>query len=326
MWWRTAHLIGRKALVFRRIEMGTGFVVVAGATGLQGGAAVDALLEVGISVRALTRDPSSGKAVKLAARGVDVVRGDFEDPTSLAKALAGAAGVFSVQLPPTDDNDPDSEIRTGRHLIDAARTAGIQTVVHTSVARAGDQEDFVDWNQGRWWQNYWTSKAAVNDAVKNAGFRHWTILKPAFMMDNVLPPNAAYLFPNLTRGLIDGALWPQTRLDLIAAQDVGRFAASAFVDPQRFDHLEIPLAADSLTMDEVAAVLSEATGKDIAAQSLSPEDAVAAGHLAGTVQSQEWDNVEGYKVDLERARAHGISLTRFPDWVQQHRSKLQLAV
>ncbi|KAJ7259701.1 NAD-P-binding protein [Mycena rebaudengoi] len=75
----------------------TKLILVIGATGAQGQAVIDALLEKDAeglpspySVRALTRDPTSKHAAALAARGVECVQ-DFD---SVARALDGAYGVW----------------------------------------------------------------------------------------------------------------------------------------------------------------------------------------------------------------------------------------
>ena len=301
----------------------TGPILVTGATGAQGGAVVEALLQAGASVRALARDPGSAGARALAARGVELKPGDWNDPASLAAAMRGAGGVFSVQRPPSPA-DPESELRHGRHLVDAARAAGVEVFVHTSVARADEQARFVGWAEGRWSRDYWNSKSGVNDMVRAAGFPRWVILKPAFMMDNFIPPKAAGMFPSLVRGAIDTAMTPQTRLDLIAASDIGRIAAAAFADPARFAGEEIGLAAEALTMAQTAEIISEATGKPVVARSLSPDEAVAAGVNPGFVSSQEWASVEGYKVDIARANSFGIALESFADWARRHRSDFDI--
>lgn len=298
-------------------------ILVTGATGAQGGAVVDALLDAGMRVRALVRDAESEAAHNLAARGVALVPGDFDDDASLTNAVRDVFGVFSMQLPPRP-GDLDSEVRTGRRLIAAARTARVEMFVHTSVARAGDHESFVDWATGRWWPHYWTSKAAVNAAVRAAGFPHWVILKPAFMMDNFALPKAAWMFPGLREGILNSALKPDTRLDLIAAADVGRFAAASFAAPERFDGREIDLAAESLTMTQVAAALAAAATRPVTARSLSGAQARAAGCHAGLVESQQWANVEGYRVDLAAAQAHGLALEAFAPWALRNRNRLPM--
>ncbi|RZK31360.1 MAG: NAD-dependent epimerase/dehydratase family protein, partial [Hymenobacter sp.] len=69
-------------------------ILVAGATGLQGGAVVEALLAKGISIRAIVRNKNSEAAQALAARGVELTEGTFDDTDSLAIAARGVTGVF----------------------------------------------------------------------------------------------------------------------------------------------------------------------------------------------------------------------------------------
>lgn len=280
---------------------------------------VDALLDQNIEVRALCRSIAFERVRQLARRGVAIVEGEFDDRKSLDDAMRGAAGVFSIQLPPRPD-DLESEVRAGQNLVEAASTAGLDIFVHTSVARPGDEEQFQGWNDGRWWRDYWTSKSRANEVVKAAGFPHWVILKPAFMMYNFVPPKVAHMFPSLAHGRLETAMASGTKLDLVAAEDIGRFAAAAFVEVGRFDRQEIDLAGDSLTMDEVASVITEVTGTPIRACSLSYAHAIENGIPARVVESQQWANVEGYKVDLARVRSYGIPLASFATWARTRAS------
>src|SRR5215470_19318260 len=72
-------------------------VLVTGATGRQGGAVVRHMLPKGWKLRALTRNLKAEEAQALAKQGVEVVQGDLEDPTSIARAAAGVYGIYSVQ-------------------------------------------------------------------------------------------------------------------------------------------------------------------------------------------------------------------------------------
>lgn len=295
-------------------------ILVTGATGAQGGAVVDALVGSEFAIRAMVRDPAGSAAAELSVRGVELVRGDFEDTASLRSAVEGAYGVFSVQTPPTPE-DPDRETRAGKNLVDAAADAGVEVFVHTSVARAGDHESFKGWQSGRWWPDYWLSKNAVNRLVANAGFEHWVILKPAYMMDNFLPPKSGYMYPGLKqRSAIEHAMNVDTRLDLIAAADVGRMAAIAFEEPARFDRMEVDLAAQSLTMDEVANILARVVGKPVTAHSLDAASARERGNNPGLVESQRWAAAEGYKVDIEQANERGLALETFDQWAEKRRA------
>lgn len=296
-------------------------VLVTGATGKQGGAVVQALLKAGRAVRAATRDPQSAAGQALAAQGVEVVKGDWGDSASLDAALAGADGVFSMQMG-SHPGDPETEVLAGRALIEAAYRADVRVIVHTSVARAGDQENFSGWDEGRWEPLYWNNKAAVNEMVKTKGFRHWVILKPALIMEDLVPPMVDVMFPSLAeRGQFETAIELDTPLDWIAAADIGAFAAAAFADPDRFHGHEIDLAAECVTLVELTAKLTKGIGKPVSAVTFSEEEMIANGHHPLHVASQVWDNVEGYQVELDGVRKWGIPLTTLDQFIAQHRDK-----
>jgi len=295
-------------------------VLVTGATGAQGGATARALLGAGHRVRALVRDPRAAASQALSEAGAELATGDLESRVSMDAALAGAGAVFSVQVPDSTGND--SERRHGVALIEAALHAGVQHFVHTSVCEAGRHTGFPRWGSGFWYQKYWTDKWDVEEAVRQAGFPLWTVLRPAFMMDNFAEPKSRFMFPQLRQGRIVSALLPQTRMQLIAAEDVGALARAAIEQPTRFDRQNIDLAAEALTMGEVAATLSKVLGHSVSAQAVSADEAVAAGLHGGWVRSQEWTNEVGYRADLDAARAHGVALTPFARWVDQHRDAI----
>ncbi|KAK4944628.1 hypothetical protein LTR10_016062 [Elasticomyces elasticus] len=73
-------------------------ILVTGATGNQGGSVVKLLLQYPeqYAVRALTRNPSSPTAKRLADKGVEVVKGDLTDPATLPTAFNGCWGAFVV--------------------------------------------------------------------------------------------------------------------------------------------------------------------------------------------------------------------------------------
>ena len=88
-------------------------ILVTGATGKVGSAAVRALRERRIAVRALARDPR--RAGELAAAGAEVVEGDLEKSATLDAALAGIRSVILVSpaVPAQELNVVDSAVRAG---------------------------------------------------------------------------------------------------------------------------------------------------------------------------------------------------------------------
>src|SRR5258708_4017500 len=109
-------------------------VLVTGATGQQGGAVLRHLRTQGCAVRALTRDVHSPAARTLAATGVAVIQGDFDDRASLERALAGMYGAYAVQTP-WQSGGVEGELPPGIAFAHPAKAAGIQHPV-SSPARS----------------------------------------------------------------------------------------------------------------------------------------------------------------------------------------------
>lgn len=298
-------------------------ILVTGATGLQGGSVAREALKQGFQVRILVRDINSSKAQTLIQSGAEAVEGDFDNPSSLERAMQNADAVFSMTNPPKPGTD--SERQQGYALIQAALNSGVQQFVHTSVARAGTHTDFPRWESNYWPKQYWTDKWEVEEAIRTAGFSSWTILKPSFMMDNFLNfEHGELLFPHLQQGELKTAMLPDTRLDFAAADDVATFACAAFNNPEKFNEKNIELASESLTMKEVATRLSDVKGKRLTVYSLSPEEAVNQGIFSGVVGSHEWNNEVGYNVDIDSLKTYNIKLTPFKEWVEKYKDRINI--
>jgi uncharacterized protein YbjT (DUF2867 family) len=289
-------------------------VLVTGATGKQGGATARALLAAGVPVRALVRNPASDRARTVRALGAELVTGDLYDADSLRPALEGVRGVFSVQMPDMANLAGDSEWVQGRNLVDAARKAGVAQFVHTSVSGAGQHRSVPGWAEGRWasMEHYLETKTAIQDRVRDAGFAHWTLLKPGFFMENFRPPS--FLLPH---GRLVTTIKPGTELALVAVADIGAAAAAAFADPARFHRVELELASERMTMKRVAGVLSQALGVELTAPDMTADEAIAAGAPPFAAR-HEWQNEVGHPARPEFARALGIPLTSFADWAESH--------
>ncbi|MFF0575581.1 NmrA/HSCARG family protein [Streptosporangium saharense] len=290
-------------------------ILVTGATGKQGGAVARALLAAGTPVRILVRDPESEAARAVRALGAEPVRGDLDDPASLEPATAGVRGVFSVQTPDPTALMTDGEVTRGRNLVEAAKAAGVTQFVHTSVSGAGDPDrDVPGWTPDEWSRHYWASKARLDDLVRTAGFPHWTVLKPATFMENLL--GWSHMFGDWTEHGFVTAFARDTKLSLVAVRDIGATAAAAFADPVRFTGADIELAGDLLTMTEIAEVLSGVLGRTVEAPVLSGEQAVARGLPPMMVNTQERINVIGQAARPEHAHAFGLTVTGFATWAR----------
>ena len=79
-------------------------------------------------------------------------------------------------------------------------------------------------------------------------------------------------------------------------------------------------------MGEVAAKITEVTGKPVSAVTFSEDELIAKGEYPLQVRSQLWNNVKGYKVDLEAVRRWGVPLTTLDEFIEQHRDKFAIAL
>ncbi|MGW3957974.1 NmrA family NAD(P)-binding protein [Streptomyces sp. NPDC004752] len=295
-------------------------VLVTGATGQQGGATARALLAAGVPVRALVRDAATDRAKAVAALGAELATGDLHDVKSVIRAADGVRAVFSVQMPAftADGPDFDGEVTQAVNLVEGAKAAGVRQFVHTSVTGAGQHTEAPGFAEGRWdfIKATMGAKAAIQDRVREAGFTHWTLLKPGFFMES-FRPSLRYMFPRGIEGGLVALLRPETRLSLVAVDDIGAAAAAAFAAPERFDRVELELASDYLPMTEIAEILSRTLGRDLPAPDMSEEEAAAAG-MPPMGSVHQWLNEVGQPARPQYARDLGIPLTTFEEWAQRY--------
>src|SRR5262245_34727531 len=145
-------------------------ILVSGATGRQGGALLKHLLKAQWRVRALTRNPGGRAATELVKSGVEVLQGDMDNAESLHSAMKSVYGVYSVQDFWTIG--ARREVQQGKNMADAARAAGVEHFLYSSVGGA-------ERNSGI---THWETKWAVENHIRKLGLPA-TILRPAAFME-----------------------------------------------------------------------------------------------------------------------------------------------
>ncbi|WP_329416674.1 NmrA family NAD(P)-binding protein [Streptomyces sp. NBC_00704] len=225
----------------------TGTIAVFGATGQQGGAVVDALLDQKARVRALVRNPQSDRAQALAARGVELAAIRADDPASLAAALATVEG-FSFMTPEANSlEEVEAEIRIGTALVDAAVEAGVPHVVFNSVFGA-DRESGVPHHD---------SKHSIEEHLRKSGLRAAMVRATAFM-ENF----ASVMAPSLEHGeiVLRLPLPEDVALKMISVRDVGRVAAALLLDTAEAPGGAVELVGDERTGPQIAAAFGARAG------------------------------------------------------------------
>lgn len=228
---------------------------VLGATGGQGGAVVDALLDAGHPVRAVVRSTGSGRARALAERGVELAVADMISGAGLAAAFADVDGAFTFTTPFESENGTGAELEQGAAIISAATHANLPHMVFSSVASA-DRGTGVP---------HFESKYAIEQQLVGSGLAH-TIVGPTYFYDNIFGGGDA-----MKAGLLIMGMPADRPLQQLSRRDLGRFVAGVLTDPARFAGQRIDIASDAVTPDEMATIVSDVTGRPTRAESFDPE-------------------------------------------------------
>ena len=273
-------------------------VLVSGATGHQGGAVARELLAHGYRVRAMTRKPQSDPARSLGKLGAEMVQGDLDDEASIARAVAGAWGAFSVQN--AQEAGVEKEEIQGKRFAKVAREAGVQHFVYTSVGSAHRKTGIP----------HFESKWRIEETVRSLGFPSHAVLRPVFFMDNFLMP---WSKPGIDSGKLVMGIKPQTVLQMIAVEDIGKYARWVFDNPQKLNGRAIDIAGDARTMPDTARIIGEAAGKPVEFVPIPIEEVRKAS--TDYAMMLEWFDRVGYNADIPGiSRESGIPPTTLPQW------------
>jgi uncharacterized protein YbjT (DUF2867 family) len=270
--------------------------VVTGATGQQGGAAVRHLRQRGFPVRALTRDAEQPKARALVGHGTEVVRCDMEDEASLARAIDGAYGVYSVQN--SQEAGVEGEIRQGVHVANTAKRSNVSLFIYSSVASA-DQRTGIP---------HFDSKFRIEETIRGTGMRY-TIVRPVFFMENWLGMRQA-----IEGGALSLPLDPATRLQMVAVDDIGGVVATALERPGKWQDRVIEVAGDELSMSDLAQAFTRASGREVRYVQVAWDEFEQQAGKEMTLMYR-WFQDTGYHVDIGAVRSEYPKLTTFDHWM-----------
>ena len=219
-------------------------IVVAGATGNLGGRIARALLERGASVRALVRHSTArDKVERLQEMGVTIASVDLSSASQVAPACSGAACVVSA-------------LAGLRDVIVEAQTVLLDAAIKADVPRFIPSDYSIDFTKFPPGENRNLDlRREFHQRLDKTSIRATTIFNGAFaeMLTGQMP---LILFKR-KRVLYWGDA--DQRMDFTTMDDTAAFTASAALDPSTPRFLRI--AGDQLSARELAAVVSEVTGK-----------------------------------------------------------------
>ena len=256
-------------------------ILVAGATGTQGGAVARELAARGYRVRGLTRNPDSPASQALVALGIEPVRGDFDDAASLYRGVG-----------------TDVEIRQGKAFADAAKRAGVKHFVYTSVAKAPLGTGVPQFE----------SKLTIENYVRSLSLP-FTIIRPASFMSGFDEFRA-----DAEQGEFSGPLPPDLARVYIAPRDIGRFAAEAFDHPKEWLGRAETIAGEQISYASVAAAMGRVLGKPVRYRQI-PWEEYKATATPTAVAREEWYLENSDPVDVAALRRQYSWLMTFEEYL-----------
>jgi len=292
----------------KQLANSSDLILVTGATGNRGNATARQLLTHGFRVRAMTHQPHSPRAALLAAAGAEVHYGTLDDPALLYNALDGVRGVFAVQ----DSRDWDSEREEGRgkRIAYLAKEQGVEQYIYSSVAAAPDDSNIP----------HFVVKGKIEQTIRDLSFDSYSFLRGTFFMESLLDIT---MFPEVISGKLICPVKPEVKVQMISAEDVAKFALYAFNNPRVMNGVELDLAADEHTFDEMAQVLSTALKRKIEFSSMDVEEYCQLRGLPSTTLHNisricEFWEMLGWDVDIGglmlASRNFGIDIKTLNEW------------
>ena len=281
--------------------MNNKIVAVTGATGQQGGAVARKLLADGWKVRALTRDLDKPAAQALAQAGAELVAGDMDSRSDLEAAFRGAHGVFSVQNFWLPNVGFEGEIQQGKNVADAAKAAGVQHLVYSSVGAA---------HRGMG-QKHFESKWIIEQYIQTLEIPY-TILRPVAFFDNF-----NWERPAISNGVFNAmGLRPEKERQMVAVEDIAVFAALALANPEEYSGKTIELAGDELTEQQIADTFTKVIGRPI--KLTMPSAGGGWGSAEEMTAMFNFFNGEAYDADIAALRKIHPGLLTFEQYLRKN--------
>ncbi|KIE25649.1 oxidoreductase [Streptomyces sp. MUSC 125] len=215
--------------------------LVIGATGTTGSRTAAQLMAAGHGVKAASR-----RATPVA--GAEPVPFDWYDPATHAAALDGVDRVYLI--PPLGDPDPAA---TMLPFLRQARPAGVHRAVLLSSSAIPEGGPAV---------------GTVHQALPDL-FEQWAVLRPSWFMQNFTGTHAH------ARSIRDeGIIWTATasgQVGFVDAEDIAAVAVRALTDEQAPNTDLVLTGPEALGYDDIAAVITEVTGRPVVHRRLSYE-------------------------------------------------------
>ncbi|HEX6063667.1 MAG TPA: NmrA/HSCARG family protein [Longimicrobiales bacterium] len=308
-------------------------LVVVGATGAQGGGVARAALADGrYHVRAVTRKPESEKAQALRAAGAEVVAADLDDVESLVSAFAGAQRAFFVTNY-WELYSPERELQQAENLAEAARRAGLQHVVWSTLEDTRtqvplDDEERYPTLMGKYKVPHFDAKGEADRYFSERGVPT-TFLRASFYFDNFV------YFGSGPKRAADGVLelilpMGDKVMPGVAAEDIGGVAYGILLRGAELIGQTVGVAGEHLTGRQYAEKMGKALGEEVRYAPVTPAQFRAFGFPGADDLGNMFQYYQDFERELsevrsvERSRQLYARLQSFDQWLEKYASQMPI--
>lgn len=294
-------------------------ILVIGATGAQGGSVARFLLSEGLfTVRCLTRNPLSEKALALKKAGAELVTGDLNDITSLSIAMRGVYGVFGVT---GFHNQEEDEYQQGKNLIFAVVINRVNFFIYSSLP------DMKKISKGAFDVPAFRIKHTLEEYARN--------LKPDSSFIYVSDYYEHFFSQMLPHRSPDGTYYLQlpqgdAKYATVSAGDIGRVVSAMFNHPAEYKKRTVGIVGTDMPCAGYAAILSRVLKKNILYKPLTHEEYTALGFNNVTTLADKHSFNAQHVPDrlLDLIESHGLnpSMQSFEAWLTDNQSAFHEAL
>jgi uncharacterized protein YbjT (DUF2867 family) len=252
-------------------------ILVTGATGFVGRHVVRQLVQAGVSVRTLTRNPATASL----PAGVDVIQGDLAQPATLKPALAG---IDHLYLFPMEE--------TAREVVALAQQAGVRRIVDLSAASV----------------TVGLHTNPVEQVVEESGLA-WTHVRPGSFMTNMLQIWA----PSIRAERVVRYPFGDEPMNLIHEVDIAAVAVAALLEEGHNGAAYTLTGPAPITVREQVRAIGEALGEVVHYEEVTREQARALMKAQGGFAAAVADLMLGF-IDYGGGEAAGADGYSDQDW------------
>jgi uncharacterized protein YbjT (DUF2867 family) len=286
-------------------------VVITGAFSYTGKYTTRLLLNRGYRIRTLTYHPNRENPF---GESVPVFAYDFDRPDELRKSLRGASALINTYWVrfPHGGSTFEAAVQNTRTLIAAARDAGVERIVHVSIANPSLDSPL----------GYYRGKAQLEQAVIDSGLSY-AIVRPTviFGAEDILINNIAWFVRRFPVFGIPGdgryAIRP------IYVEDVARLLADAVDQPG--NTVLNAVGPEAFSFEELVRLVAGKVGRSVRflhmPTPLAYVSTLVTGWFVGDVVLT-WEEYKGLMGNLLASQGPPTGQTRLSEWLTENRERV----